>query len=239
MPPTATATATMSIRWRRVRSSHGASSATQTGAMYSSETPTVTFEPDRGEVEDHLERDDEARARTIRRSAAGAADLLDAAGREEDDRERDAGQPHAQHDEQAGRHRRYLDERRRGAEDQRRRRDLRVAAESAVVRGALGAPLVMLASRSGSAPGAPLVDSASPVNRRRSRGDRRRHPGTACPWRGRGTRCGRAAEPCAGRARTSMSAICAPTPAALPTNATRRVATGGNRPRYCAASRSR
>ena len=33
------------------------------------------------------------------------------------------------------------------------------------------------------------------------------------------------------RARTSMSAICAPTPAALPTNATRLVATGGNRPR--------
>ena len=30
--------------WRRVRSTNGASSATNTGAMYSSETPTVTLE---------------------------------------------------------------------------------------------------------------------------------------------------------------------------------------------------
>ena len=44
MPPTATATAISSARRRRVRSTHGASSATHTGAMYSSETPTVTFE---------------------------------------------------------------------------------------------------------------------------------------------------------------------------------------------------
>ena len=43
MPPNATATAIMSMVWRRVRSTHGASSATKTGAMYSSETPTVTL----------------------------------------------------------------------------------------------------------------------------------------------------------------------------------------------------
>ena len=30
--------------WRRVRSTNGASSATNTGAMYSSATPTVTLE---------------------------------------------------------------------------------------------------------------------------------------------------------------------------------------------------
>ena len=44
IPATATATATRSMPWRRVCNTHGASSATNTGAMYSSATPTVTLE---------------------------------------------------------------------------------------------------------------------------------------------------------------------------------------------------
>ena len=43
MPHTATATPTMSMRSRGVRSSQGATSATHTGDMYSSEMPTATL----------------------------------------------------------------------------------------------------------------------------------------------------------------------------------------------------